>query len=214
MLDLTSTRTAAHYILIKTLPLRSIMLSQDVTNDGDKPALSQLLQASQATLTTIGLGVSSSRDLSQSSLDTLLLHAHHIRHLVLTMVECRKLSPHFKRFFSALVNLQSITLVYALPQAIKPVLAMLPAPLVVLSIEKYDTSLCPAGGYAPSLLLQLLDLPALKKLKRWRIDAKSSPDVTMGEGKLWLAKCNARGIEVRDDRRFFNGESGQHDLLS
>lgn len=55
------------------------------------------------------------------------------------------------------------------------------------------------------ILLQALEYPVLGRLKRWRVHSYLRIDTTKGIGKVWRVKCEERGIEVRDEKRYFTG---------
>lgn len=48
-------------------------------------------------------------------------------------------------------------------------------------------------------------LPVLSQLKRWRFDRTTYPSKDTKEGQVFFAQCEERGIEVRDERRFYTG---------
>lgn len=82
-----------------------------------------------------------------------------------------------------------------------PFLAILPSTLVVLETRpiylfKDDDWLLTS--------LRWLELGSMQRLKRWRMDSRVKFDAS--DGAAWLAKCEGRGIEVRDQRQFFTGE--------
>lgn len=75
--------------------------------------------------------------------------------------------------------------------------------LVVLDFH-HSTALA-TGRIAEQQLLEWVDLPALENLKRWRVHSRFKIKTPKGAGARWLAKCMERGIEVRDERRYFTG---------
>nr|CRX79267.1 hypothetical protein [Leucosporidium scottii] len=80
--------------------------------------------------------------------------------------------------------------------------------LVPTRLELLETTASPAEETTAKNMLEALKMPALKGLKRWRVAALGKVE-KKGEGlREWERACEGRGVEVRDETRFFTGESG------
>lgn len=79
-------------------------------------------------------------------------------------------------------------------------LSVVPASLVVLELRKWESDAL-AANTPP--ILAFLDVPSLKGLKRWHIESLSKIETTSGAGAEWKARCEERGIELRDGAEFF-----------
>lgn len=84
-----------------------------------------------------------------------------------------------------------------------PLVDHLPSSLRVLRLDVITAAWEPVE--LTSWCLTSLELPCLRELRRWRFSSLLGIDTTTGDGALWLAKCEERGIEVRDDTRYFIG---------
>lgn len=110
------------------------------------------------------------------------------------------------RFVACGTSLRSLELVWTSIAAIEQLLAASRAPLALLDAQ-LDYGLR-AGDNRILALVAILELHEAVRLKRWRIDAAVSCGSEWGNGRdVWEAACRARGVEPRDERRFFTGES-------
>lgn len=92
------------------------------------------------------------------------------------------------------VNLRSLEVISVKQGQLAQVLASLSSPLELLETGVHR--------YSAQELVRLLELPALAKLKRWRV-----PRFRMMTLEGWEGACESRGVEARGENRFFTGES-------
>lgn len=118
------------------------------------------------------------------------------------------LTPLTIRALSSLSSLKSLTLHLDHPNQLTDILPLLPCRLKLLSLHSYSPNSSPVGHPSFSkACLKGLQSPCLRELKRWRMNSLLKLDRTKGEGLKWLVKCEKMGIEVRDEKRYFTGQS-------
>lgn len=87
---------------------------------------------------------------------------------------------------------------------IKDVIAACGARLLV-----FETELASGWNVRKTVpeLAAVLELPAMRKLKRWRMGNSDAAGNFLEKQDIaeWEDACRARGVEPRDDRRFFTG---------
>lgn len=108
-------------------------------------------------------------------------------------------------FLARCTSLKSLELSGQSPARLTPILKVLRAPLALLETSLLSEE--PAETISVvAELIALLDLPALANLKRWRMETRDElGGLEEQDRALWEAACRARGVEPRDERRFFTG---------
>nr|CRX79251.1 hypothetical protein [Leucosporidium scottii] len=132
--------------------------------------------------------------------------AHQLRHLTIyTGVSCHptsRASLEVTRFVASCTSLKSLAVDNCGTAYFENFASAVPAPLCVL--ETCMASSWNDGGSGTELA-SVLELPAMAELKRWRMDKRRlcGPLLDKGKTAQWEAVCRARGVEPRDETRFF-----------
>lgn len=173
-------------------------------------AVRSILEASPA-ITTLELGWSNgSGEEFENYTQLLCTLAPKLQKLVLCMDDDDDVATDSEQLLRTLTNCTSLRiLVFSGTRAhqLAPVVSALPTPLLVLEIFQPtwladdDT----AREWAAALL-KASNVPGLKELKGWRVYSEIGVDKKTGNGAAWVAQCEERGIEVRDERKLFTGE--------
>nr|CRX79248.1 hypothetical protein [Leucosporidium scottii] len=139
--------------------------------------------------------------------------AHQLRHLTIS-IELRSSHPTSQaslsvtRFVAACISLRSLELHNCGTRFVRDVVTASVAPLAVLETEM--ASGWNDGGTGVAELASVLALPAMAKLKRWRMSSYSAggyfPTMIKEWKAQWAAVCRARGVEPRNETRFFTGK--------
>nr|CRX78996.1 hypothetical protein [Leucosporidium scottii] len=132
--------------------------------------------------------------------------AHQLRHLTISSYSCSPTSQaslSVTRFVAACTSPRSLELCDCSTAYIKDVVTASSGPLALL-----ETELAAGwndGGTGVAELAAVLELPAVAKLKRWRLSnyTGGGPLLNKEARARWEAVCRARGVEPRDDRCFF-----------
>nr|CRX79245.1 hypothetical protein [Leucosporidium scottii] len=137
--------------------------------------------------------------------------AHQLRHLTIyTGVSCHptsRASLNDTRFVASCTSLESLELCNCGTDYIRDVASAVRAPLCVL--ETQMASGWNDGGTGVAELASVLELPAMAKFKRWRMCKRRLYGASLDkeETAQWEAVCRARGVEPRDETRFFTGKT-------
>lgn len=78
--------------------------------------------------------------------------------------------------------------------------------LVPSRLELLETTASPAEETTGKNMLEALKMPAVKALKRWRVTGLGRLESKNEALRAWEKACEERGVEVRDETRFFTGE--------
>lgn len=167
------------------------------------PILPLLLQRSQTTGALLALELLTVERFEPQHLQTLASYGHLFSRLRIKLSLDSLLSPSLVEFLTTLTNLKTLNVVRGYPSVIQEALGYIPSALVVLNIESLD--LAPGQHVTADYLVDLLDHAALYQLKRFRLGGDRLSGALSSDGASWLAKLEARGIDVRDNRRFFTG---------
>lgn len=113
----------------------------------------------------------------------------------------RQIVPLFTHISSLTITCDSLTEAFYVLDLVTPQLTT----LEFTSWSKRQRNL--SADKSLKLLVEAAEFQQVKKLKRWRVDRKLEVDMSEGEGAKWKDGCEARGIEVRDEKRYFTGTS-------
>lgn len=143
-----------------------------------------------------------------NGIDILRLTAPFLRHLTLRIdfqrsEDATPIFPLLKEAVSHLKALPYLSIGSSHLSTLLPLLDHLPSSLRVLRLDTMIELFEPVK--LTTWCLKALDLPCLRELKRWRVSPLLGVDTTKGEGARWAAMCEERGIEVRDNKRYFSG---------
>lgn len=166
--------------------------------------LDQLLATSRHSLTRLTLNPNirnSAVDLSSEVVLALVPLASQITWLDLTTVEPN--SPNLQQLLPHLTGLKTLRFQNNSQDTISAILSILQCRLFVLNLSSMKPW---EGRLTEAKLLELLDLPSLRGLKRLRISQWLQPEGDGDVGAAWRAKCAERGIHVCDQKRYFTGE--------
>nr|CRX79001.1 hypothetical protein [Leucosporidium scottii] len=138
--------------------------------------------------------------------------AHQLRHLaistgILSNHPTSQASLEVTRFVASCTSLKSLELCDCGTDYIRDVASAVRAPLCVL--ETRMASGWNDGGTGVAELASVLELPAMADLKRWRMCTYTGGGVILDkeERARWEAVCRTRGVEPRDEDRFFTGKT-------
>nr|CRX79268.1 hypothetical protein [Leucosporidium scottii] len=130
--------------------------------------------------------------------------AHQLCHLTIGIgVHSSRASLEVTRFVASCTSLKSLKLRNCGTGYVRDLASAARAPLCVL-----ETQLASGrndAGTRVAELASVLELPAMAKLKRWRMCSVYGALLNQEERAQWEAACRARGVEPRDERRFFTG---------
>lgn len=115
-------------------------------------------------------------------------------------------------------SLKSLVLLMVEEKDLVPIIGLVQSSLVFLETDELKPNPFPADiviHHPRPHLLAALDLPCMRALKRWRLiwstrytRQEERPYIVAGE-QIWQETCRARGVELRDGRRYFTGEVPQ-----
>lgn len=182
-------------------PLVGLRLRPD--GQANLPAVRNLFEASACTLTSLKLTIIYESEFVQAFYHTLRPYQTQIRHLVVDLPASFSAHPTLSAALAPLsvfTALQTLIISSFRPEYFVMALGHIQCSLVALELTGFMTDF---GG---DHLQEMLSLPAVEKLKRWRVDGDLYLNDMSKESQEWAAACEARGIEVRDERRYATGE--------
>lgn len=180
----------------------------------DHPSTSAFLErllGAEPVLTHLEFSKGVKDTFSQSYNSALHDVARQLLHSTLPVLQCGPTSFNTLDFVASCTSLKSLTLRLASPTSIYKTFASSHAALTLVTTRlnwKWNE-----GGQGFAKLIAVLELAAVAELKRWRL---TKPTVVyMNEAVMgyehtqaaWEDACRARGVDPRDERRFFTGES-------